>query len=159
MDDHVDMSDGDRATLEFATIWMLSAVVGRYRGFNQRTLEALDAVLATAGPSNGLAYDLVLGVRGRLPKVVAEFELDSRPIVSGLSQVEGLLERRPTAEAEAVRRLLVDTVGMGIARARGPFGAEATREDAARLEFAASILAPMRPFGWAFEAQPAEAET
>ena len=80
--------------------------------------------------------------------MLAAFERDGRPVVSGLLQLDHVLSRRPDAEAHAVRSLLVDTVGMGIARARGPFGAEATREDAARLELAAAILvAPTPLFG------------
>ena len=35
-------------------------------------------------------------------------------------------------------------------KARGPFGAEATREDAERLELAEAILAPTPAFGQAF---------
>jgi hypothetical protein len=89
-------------------------------------------------------------VCGRLSEVLAEFEQDGRPIVSGLLQVDTLLATRPAAEAHAVRLLLVDTVGMGIARARGPFGVEATREDAERLELAEAILAPTPAFGQAF---------
>ena len=155
MDDQISLSAADRKTFEFASFWMLTAVVGRYCGFNQPTVEALDVALATAGPSDGLAYNVVVGVRGRLPEVLTDFELDGRPIVSGLMQVDDLLTRVPPTDAEAVRSLLVDTVGMGIARARGPFGVEATREDAERVELAAAILAPTRPFGSAFEEQPA----
>jgi hypothetical protein len=150
MDDPSGFSPDERRTLEYAPLWMLSAVVGRYRGFNRPTLDALDALLAAAGPSGGPAYDVVAGVRGRLPELLAELERDGRPIVSGLLQVDTLLSRRSDAEAESVRALLVETVGKGIARARGPFGAEATREDAERLELAEAILAPTPAFGQAY---------
>jgi len=150
MDEQAGFGPDERRTLELAPFWILSAVVGRYRDFNQPTLDALDRLLSSAGPSAGAAYDVVVGVGSRLRDVLAEFEQDARPIVSGLLQVDTLLETRPTAEAHAVRLLLVDTIGMGIARARGPFGAEATREDAERLELAEAILAPTPSFGQAF---------
>jgi hypothetical protein len=150
MDEPAPFGPDERRTLELAPFWMLSAVVGRYRDFNQPTLDALDDLITSAGSSAGPAYDVVVGVGGRLREVIAEFEVDGRPIVSGLLQVDDLLGTRPAAEADAVRVLLVDTIGRGIARARGPFGVEATREDAERLELAEAILAPTPAFGEAF---------
>ena len=66
MDEQAGFGPDERRTLELAPFWMLSAVVGRYRGFNQPTLDALDRLLASAGPSAGAAYDVVVGVGGRL---------------------------------------------------------------------------------------------
>jgi hypothetical protein len=155
MDESVGFTPEERRTLEFAPLWMLGAVMGRYSGFGPLTLDALDALLADAGPSTGPSYDIVVGVRDHLDELVAGFEREALPIVSGLMKVDALLERRPATEAGGVRRLLVDVVGGGIARARGPFGMGATREDAERLELAATILAPTPPLGEAFEEEPA----
>jgi hypothetical protein len=155
MDAPVEFGPDERQTLEFAPLWMLSAVVGKYRDFNRQTLDALDGLLASAGPSPGPTFDVMVGLCGRLDDVLPDFERGALPIVSGLMRVDDLLERRPAPEAAAARRLLLDTVGMGIARARGPFGMDATREDAERLELAAAILTPTPPFGRAFDELPA----
>jgi hypothetical protein len=140
----------ERRTLELAPCWVLAAVVGRYRGFDHPTVTAFEAALAAAADRRGLARDLAVSLHSRLPELLAAFEVDARPIVSGLMEVDDLLSRLPDAEAEEVRSMLVDTVGAGLARARGPFGAGATREDAERLELAAAILAPTPAFGRAY---------
>jgi hypothetical protein len=140
----------ERRTLELAPCWVLAAVVGRYRGFDPPTVDAFETALAAASARHGLARELAVSVRARLPELLAAFEADGRPIVTGLMEVDDLLSRLPDAEAEEFRGMLVDTVGGGVARARGPFGAEATREDAERLELAAAILAPTPTFGGAY---------
>ena len=45
MDQQGAIGPDERRTLELAPFWILSAVVGRYRGFNQPTLDALDRLL------------------------------------------------------------------------------------------------------------------
>jgi hypothetical protein len=140
----------ERRTLELAPFWVLAAVVGRYRGIDRPTVDAFGSALAVAAERSGLAGDVALAARERLPGLIAELEADGRPIVSGLMEVDDLLSRLPDSEAEEFRSMLVDTVGTGIAKARGPFGAEATREDAERLELAAAILAPTPTFGGAY---------
>jgi hypothetical protein len=140
-----------RRTLEFAPLWVLSMVTGRYRGFEDFTVAAFDSLLASAESVPGTTRDVALAVRADLPEILDEYATDPRSIVTGLLDVERLLAQLPDHEAEAFRSMLVDTVGMGVARARGPFGVEATREDLERVEMAAAIVAATPPLSAAFE--------
>lgn len=139
-----------RQTLEFAPLWVLSMVTGRYRGFDDFTLAAFDSLLASAESVPGITRNVATALRADLSGIMAHYVTDSRPIVTGLLDVERLLAALPDDEAEAFRSMLVDTVGMGVARARGPFGVEATREDLERVEMAASIVAATPPLRTAF---------
>jgi hypothetical protein len=140
-----------RTTLEFAPLWVLSIVAGRYRGFDAFTVAAFEATLDTAASSHGLTRDVAVSARGHLPELVEAYGQDPRSIVTGLLEVERLLARLPEEEAETFRSMLVDTVGMGVARARGPFGVEATREDLERVEMAASLVEATPPLRAAFD--------
>jgi hypothetical protein len=140
-----------RRTLEFAPLWVLSIVAGRYRGFDAFTVQAFDDALASAQSSGGVARDVAVSVRSQLPEILDRYGVDPRSIVTGLLEVEGLLGALPDDEADRFRSMLVDSVGMGIARARGPFGVEATREDLERVEMAASIVAATPPLSAAFD--------
>ena len=144
-------SPAQRRTMEFAPLWVLSMVTGRYRGFDDFTVAAFSSLLASAESTPGITSDVARAVRAELPAILEEYAADPRSIVTGLLDVERLLADLSAPEAESFRSMLVDTVGMGVARARGPFGVEATREDLERVEMAAAIVAATPPLSEAFD--------
>ena len=145
------LTPAERRTLEFAPLWVLSMVTGRYRGFDDFTVAAFGSLLASAESTPGITSDVARAVRAGLPGILEEYAADPRSIVTGLLDVERLLADLSDREAESFRSMLVDTVGMGVARARGPFGVEATREDLERVEMAAAIVAATPPLSEAFD--------
>jgi hypothetical protein len=128
-------------TLQFAPFWMLSAVVGGYRRFDQLELEAFSRSLELAAMAPGrLSREVVGSVALNLGRLSEQYGADGRSIASGLCQVGALLNRVPSDEADRFRGVLVSEIGEGIARARGRFGRVMTEEDAKTVELVAQFL-------------------
>jgi hypothetical protein len=83
---------------------------------------------------------VIASVRADLEGVLREYEADGRPIASGLNAVADVLSRAPVAEARLVKLMLVGTLGVGMARARGPYGRVATTEDMHTLRVVVQLL-------------------
>jgi hypothetical protein len=129
-------------TLRLGPVWVLSALVGRSR-FHQLEREAFwRAVDDAARDHLGLARQLMYSVIADREWLFDEFELDDRPIGSGLSQVVTLLERADAASSAETRHAL-EQVGHDIARARGPFGQQISSQDAQMLQLVAQMLESM----------------
>ena len=132
----------ERLTLRLGPVWVMSALCGRCR-FDSLEQEAFwSTVEDVAGDVDGLARDVLVEALGDRRWLFDEFELDSRPIVSGLSQVVTLLERVDLDSSSTTRRALLD-VGHGVARARGPFGRRESLQDAQTLLLVAQLLQTM----------------
>jgi hypothetical protein len=72
-------------------------------------------------------------------ELLLDFELDDRPVVSGLRHIMGILDRiEPTASSDF--RLALLRIGAGIARQRGPYGRTISTEHEQLLELIAVLL-------------------
>ncbi|HET9871596.1 MAG TPA: hypothetical protein VFP89_03240 [Propionibacteriaceae bacterium] len=126
-------------TLRLGPVWVLSALVGRIR-FDAVEQEAFWRIVDEVGRRHpGLASRLMDAAFDNRDWLFDEFELDGRPVVSGLSQVVSLLERT-SAEASAEAREAILEVGHGFARARGPFGRRESQADTQVLLLVAQLL-------------------
>ncbi len=135
-------------TLQLAPFWVLSALTGTYRGFDALDLAVFASALDAAAEAPGrLSADVIASVRADLDGVLRDYEADDRPIASGLGAVAEVLAHASVAEARLVKLMLVGTLGVGIARARGPYGRVATTEDMRKLRVVVQLLAdtPVRP--------------
>jgi hypothetical protein len=73
------------------------------------------------------------------PGLLLDFELDDRPVVSGLRHIVDILNRLEP-EASSAFRLALLRIGVGIARNRGPYGRTITPEHEQLLELIAELL-------------------
>lgn len=127
------------ATLRLAPVWVLSAIAGRVR-FDADERDAFwegvtDAALRSTGPGRELLGAAAADRRW----LFDEFELDGRPVVSGLLSVTRLLERMSSESRDDVRASIL-SIGESIARARGPFGRRMTLEDEQTLLLVGQLL-------------------
>lgn len=126
-------------TLRLGPVWVLSAVVGSTR-FDEAEEEAFwDSVDQIARTSMGLAARLMRAIANDRTWLRDEFELDGRPIVSGLTEVASLLERADPESGADVREAIL-RVGQALARARGPFGRRITSDDTEKLMLIEQLL-------------------
>src|SRR4051794_39906244 len=134
-------SESEQLTLRLGAVWIVSALVGRTH-FDADEQDAFwDCVTDAALRTDGLAREILGAMAADRPWLFDEFQLDDRPIVSGLNTVVRLLERTDAVEAERVRSTLM-AVGRGFARARGPFGRRLTVEDERVLLLLEQLLQP-----------------
>jgi hypothetical protein len=141
------MSERDRftgeewRTLRFAPLWVFSAVVGAYRRFDQREYGAFVRSLEAAATGGGpLGREVLASVVADLDRLADAYAADGRSIGVGLGQVAAVLGKAGPDEAELFKRTLIEEIGEGVARARGRFGAEMSKEDANALTLAAQLL-------------------
>lgn len=150
---HRGLTPQDYRTLRLSPFWVLAAIVGKYRGFHPLEVEALRRVVAEAagvadesvdGPVDGSMDELMDDVFGVVAADVAswlaEFETDGESVVGGLHAVDRVLSRLDSGTARAVKTVLVDQIGAGVARARGPFGQLMTQGDRDTLELLTGVL-------------------
>lgn len=134
-------SESECLTLRLGAVWILSALVGQTH-FDADEQEAFwDCVTDAALRTDGLPRQVLDAMAADRKWLFDEFELDDRPIVSGLNTVVRLLERADVTEADRVRSTLM-AVGRGFARARGPFGRRLTVEDERILALLEQLLQP-----------------
>ena len=127
-------------TLQFGPFWILSAVAGTYNRFKSYELEAFwDTVVAVAVRTSRPARDILISMAEDRPGLLLDFELDDRPVVSGLRHIVDILNRlQPAASSDF--RLALLRIGVGIARNRGPYGRTITPEHEQLLELIAELL-------------------
>jgi hypothetical protein len=129
-------------TLQFAPFWLLSALIGKHRDFDELHTAAFATALAEAARSPGqLARDVFGSVAADQESVARSYAADGRPIVAGMFAVSGILRRMPADEAESFLTALVSGVGEGVARARGRFGQIISDDDADTLTLVAELVA------------------
>jgi hypothetical protein len=127
-------------TLQFGPFWILSAVAGTYNRFKSYELEAFwDTVVAVAVRTSRPARDILTSMAEDRPGLLLDFELDDRPVVSGLRHIVDILNRLEP-EASSAFRLALLRIGVGIARNRGPYGRTITPEHEQLLELIAELL-------------------
>jgi hypothetical protein len=127
-------------TLQFGPFWILSAIAGTYNRFKSYELEAFwDTVVAVALRTSRPARDILTSMAEDRPGLLLDFELDDRPVVSGLRHIVDILNRLEP-EASSAFRLALLRIGVGIARNRGPYGRTITPEHEQLLELIAELL-------------------
>jgi hypothetical protein len=131
-------SDAEWLTLQLGPVWVVSALVGRSR-FDELEQAAFWRSVDDAPQDSPLSWQLMRAMTLNREWLLDEFELDDRPIVSGLSEVASLLERVPPEVSRDVREAML-RVGSGLARARGPFGQRVSDSDSLTLQLVAQLL-------------------
>jgi hypothetical protein len=141
------MSERDRftfeewRTLQLAPFWVFSAVIGAYRRFDHRDYGAfLRCVDAAATGAGRLGREVLASVVADRELLADAYAADGRSIGVGLGHVAAVLDKAALDEAELFKRVLIEEVGEGVARARGRFGSEMSKEDANALTLAAQLL-------------------
>jgi hypothetical protein len=131
-------SDAEWLTLQFGPVWVVSALVGRSR-LDELEEAAMWRSVDDAPEDSSLGWQLMRAMTLNREWLLDEFQLDDRPIVSGLNDVASLLERVPPEVSRDVRDFML-RVGSGLARARGPFGQRISDQDALTLQLVAQLL-------------------
>jgi len=136
----VNLEPGEMRTLQFGPFWILSAIAGTYNRFKSYELEAFwDTVVAVAVRTSGPARDILTSMAQDRSELLLDFELDDRPVVSGLRHIMEILDRiEPTTSSDF--RLALLRIGAGIARIRGPYGRTISQEHEQLLELIAVLL-------------------
>jgi hypothetical protein len=142
------MSERDRftteewRTLQFAPFWVFSAVIGAYRRFDHRDYGAFArSVDAAATTTEGrLGREVLASVVAERDRLAAAYVVDGRSIGVGLGHGAAILRNADGDEAELFKRMLIAEIGEAVARARGRFGTEMSKEDANALTLAAQLL-------------------
>ena len=132
-------SEQEWFTLRLGPVWVLSALVGRVRFDEDERGAFWDAVTDAALSSSGPGRELLGTAAAERRWLFDEFELDGRPVVSGLLSVSRLLERMPADTRDDLRASIL-RVGGSVARARGPFGRRMTIEDEQTLLLVEQLL-------------------
>jgi hypothetical protein len=132
-------SDREWHTLRLGSVWILSALVGRAHFDPDEQNAFWDCVTDAALRAEGLDRLILEQMAANRKWLFDEFELDGRPIVSGLQAVVALLDRVDKSEADRVRSSLLG-IGRGFAVARGPFGRRMTIQDEQTLLLVEQLL-------------------
>ena len=136
----MNLDPAEMRTLQFGPFWILSAVAGTYNRFKSYELEAFwDTVVAVAVRTSRPARDILTSMAEDRPGLLLDFELDDRPVVSGLRHIVDILNRLEPGASSAFRLALL-RIGVGIARNRGPYGRTITPEHEQLLELIAELL-------------------
>jgi len=144
----------DWRSLQFAPFWILSGVAGRYRQFAVEEILVFERWLYEASRAPGLLTREVLGpVSADVTGFADEFETREGTIVSGLTHIGEILAGRPPLEVDLFRDALINVLGRGLAKARGPYGRQATIESEDMLTMLEEFLRP----GVAFGSEPGDA--
>lgn len=126
--------------LQLGPVWMLSAITGSGTRFAALDRDVFwDTVRAVADRTSGAAYGVLQSVLAAGPDLFLDFELDERPLVSGLRDVSEVLDASDT-ELAADYRLALLRIGVGLAKARGPYGRQVSPENEQLLLLLAELL-------------------
>jgi hypothetical protein len=127
-------------TLQLGPFWVLSAVAGTYNRFKTYELAAFwDTVVAIALRTARPARDILTSMAEDRSDILLDFELDDRPVVSGLRQILEILDRIDPETSSDYRFALL-RIGADIARHRGPYGRTITPEHEQLLLLLAELL-------------------
>jgi len=136
----VDVSSADLRTLQLGPLWVLSALAGSYSQFDRDELAAFwDTVVAVTLRTPPPARDLLISTSRDRAGLLLAYELDDRPIVSGLSHVLQALERVGPPTGPDFRMALVQ-IALDLGRARGPYGRKLTAQDEQMIFLIAALL-------------------
>jgi len=136
----LNLQPADLRTLQFGPLWVLSSLAGTYNRFKSYELAAFwDTVVAVALRTPHPARDILTSMTEDRPGLLLDFELDDRPVVSGLRRIVAILDRIEP-EASADFRLALLRIGAAVARNRGPYGRTITPEHEQLLLLIAELL-------------------
>jgi hypothetical protein len=136
----VNLEPAEMRTLQLGPFWVLSAVAGTYNRFKTYELAAFwDTVVAIALRTPRPARDIFTSMAEDRSGILLDFELDDRPVVSGLRQILEVLDRIDPETSSDYRFALL-RIGADIARNRGPYGRTITPEDEQLLLLLAELL-------------------
>jgi|SRR4051794_12795487 len=136
----MDLSSEELRTLQLGPVWVLSALAGSYSRFDPEELAAFwDTVVAVALRTPPPARDLLVSTSIDRTGLLLAFELDDRPVVSGLSQVVGVLDRIGPPAGPDFRTALV-RIALGLGQIRGPYGRKPTPQDEQMILLIAALL-------------------
>ena len=136
----MNLEPAEMRTLQFGPFWVLSAVAGTYNRFKTYELAAFwDTVVAVALRTPYPARDILTSMTEDRPGLLLDFELDDRPVVSGLRQILEILYRIEP-ETSGDFRLALLRIGADVARNRGPYGRTITAEQEQTLLLLAALL-------------------
>ena len=136
----MDLSSEDLRTLQLGPVWVLSALAGSYSRFEPEELAAFwDTVVAVTVRTPQPARDLLISTSTDRTGLLFAFELDDRPVVSGLSHVVRVLDRIGPPTGPDFRMALV-RIALGLGRIRGPYGRRPTPQDEQMIMLIAALL-------------------
>jgi hypothetical protein len=136
----VDLQPSEMRTLQFGPLWVLSSLAGTYNRFKSYELAAFwDTVVAVALRTPRPARDILTSMAEDRSGLLLDFELDDRPVVSGLCQIVAILDRIEP-EISTDFRLALLRIGIAVGRNRGPYGRTLTPENEKLLLLLAELL-------------------
>jgi hypothetical protein len=136
----VNLEPAEMRTLQFGPLWVLSAMAGTYNRFKSYELAAFwDTVVAVALRTPHPARDILTSMTADRPGLMLDFELDDRPVVSGLRQILEILYRVEPETSNGFKLALL-RIGADVARNRGPYGRSITPEHEQLLLLLAELL-------------------
>jgi hypothetical protein len=136
----LNLQPAEMRTLQFGPLWVLSSLAGTYNRFMSYELAAFwDTVVAVALRTPYPARDILTSMAEDRSGLLLDFELDDRPVVSGLRHIVAILERAEP-EASAGFRMALLRIGADVARNRGPYGRTITPEHEQLLLLIAELL-------------------
>lgn len=126
--------------LQLGPLWMLSAVTGSGTTFSRLDRDVFwETVYAVTQRTSPEARSLLESVLDAGADLFLDFELDERPLVSGLRQVAEVLCGMDVELATDYKVALL-RIGAGVAKARGPYGRQMTAENEVLLVMVAGLL-------------------
>ena len=136
----MNISSNELRTLQLGPLWVLSALAGRCSRFDTDELAAFwDTVVAVALRTPEPVRWFLTSTSIDRTGLLLDFELDDRPVVSGLGHVIVVLDKLgPTIGADY--RLALVNIAIGLGRARGPYGRRTTPEDEQMILLIAALL-------------------
>jgi hypothetical protein len=127
-------------TLQFGPFWVLSAIAGTYNRFKSYELEAFwDTVVSVALRTPRPAREILTSLAADRAGLLLDFELDDRPVASGLRQILEVLDRIEPEVSSDFRWALL-RIGADLARSRGPYGRTITEEQEQLVLLLAALL-------------------
>jgi hypothetical protein len=136
----VNISSDELRTLQLGPLWVLSALAGRSARFDADELSAFwDTVVAVALRTPEPGRQFLTSTSIDRTGLLLDFELDDRPVVSGLGHVLAVLDKLG-APAGLEYRLALVNIAIGLGRARGPYGRRTRPEDEQMILLIAALL-------------------
>jgi hypothetical protein len=107
-------------TLQFAPLWVCTAVAGADGTVDKKEIGAVSKELSEwAQFKEPLAQEVLLSVGQDLENVMAQYQADSRNVLTGLKDVADLLDQKATQEQAKNFKGALLHIGRNIAQASG----------------------------------------
>jgi hypothetical protein len=127
-------------SLQLGPVWMLSAIAGTGTTFSPLDRDAFWETVHSVTLRTPTEARVVLeSVLHAGPDLFLDFELDDRPLASGLRNVCEVLDGMDS-ELAADYKLALLRIGVGLAKARGPYGRQVSAENEQLLLLLAELL-------------------